>query len=701
MENRESVKKRIIDELRVWGVDFSWDSFLCFKGEFDELQVQAVQWEPEEFMDKAVSVQHPMDRKAALPMELRFAILQMATKQPYEIAKHRAEFFKYWSRRAVELEPDEAALRAKMDPVVCEAVKDKRLVLFREMLDFYKYPDMGVFDEMVAGATLTGEVQITGMLPSKFVPALITEQDLRTQSLMRRPLIEADYKGSGDLEVDKEVWKQTLQECERGWLAGPLTADEVPKDAPVSKRFGWRQRHKIRLIDDFSESAVNQSVTVSESPTLHTVDVACAILACWFGDSLENKKKPDLQVKTFDLASAYRQVALSESGRAVAYIRVFDPSSGKWAYFQAKVLPFGAVKSVHSFLRMARAIWWLGTVACWLVWSSFFDDYILFSAPEIARSTDFNAATLFTILGWQFAKEGRKCVPFSTACEALGVIFNLEFAKTGVCLISNTESRIQELVCELQKVISAGFILQSDAQRLRGRMQFSEAQIYGRTGRRCTRALKEAASRRRTKLIDAELLSLRLFAKLLQVGKPRTVSWDARNSLVIFTDASYERDAKDLVCGLGGVLLDSDSGLKLCFSTFLDEKQRSVLGEMTKQQIIFEAETFCAVLAYLFWMKRLEQRNPILFVDNEGTKFCLMKGSSDNATVDVICSIFAELELQLEAACWLSRVPSHSNIADAPSRGDVHVLAALGFEDQSVMVSGTVDMLLSFISAYI
>ena len=633
VENRESVKKRVLDELRVWGVDFAWESFDCFKGEFDELQVHAVLWEPEEFMQKAISVQHPMDRKSALPTELRFAILQMATKQPYEIAKHRAEFFKYWNRRAVELEPDEAALRASMDPVVSEAVKDKKLVLFKEMLEFYKYPDMGVVEEMVMGATLTGEVPITGMLPTKFGPALITEQDLRMQSLLRRPLIEADHKGSGDLEVDAEVWKQTLEECERGWLSGPLEAADVPQDAPVSKRFGLRQKHKIRLIDDFSESAVNQSVTVSESPTLHTVDVACAILACWFGDSSEHHKGADLAIKTFDLASAYRQVALNKAGRAVAFIRVFNPATKSWAYFQAKVLPFGAIKSVHSFLRLARAIWWLGAVACWLVWSSFFDDYILFSSPELAKSTDLSAAALFTILGWQFAKEGRKCVPFSAACEALGVIFNLEFAKRGMCLISNTESRIQELVCELERVISAGYILQSDAQRLRGRMQFSEAQIYGRTGKRCTRALKEAASRRRTKLTDAEILALKLFVKLLQRGKPRTVSWDARQSLVIFTDASYERDAKDLVCGLGAVLLDPDTGLKLCFSTSLDERQRSVLGEVTKQQIIFEAETFCAVLAYFFWMRLLECRNSILFVDNEGTKFCLMKGSSDNVVV--------------------------------------------------------------------
>ena len=109
------------------------------------------------------------------------------------------------------------------------------------------------------------------------------------------------------------------------------------------------------------------------------------------------------------------------------------------------------------------------------------------------------------------------------------------------------------------------------------------------------------------------------------------------------TDACYEKDFRDLVCGLDGVLVDAETGDKLCFLFALNDHQRSVLGEMSKKQIIFEAESFCAVLAYMFWMKRLECRNSVLFVDNEGTKFCLMKGSSDNAVVDVIFSIFAEL----------------------------------------------------------
>ena len=69
---------------------------------------------------------------------------------------------------AKDLETEEAKLRAGMDKAVNNAVKNKKLVLFDEMLQFYNYPDKGAVRERVDGATLVGEVEMTHMLPLKF-----------------------------------------------------------------------------------------------------------------------------------------------------------------------------------------------------------------------------------------------------------------------------------------------------------------------------------------------------------------------------------------------------------------------------------------------------------------------------------------------------------------------------------------------------
>ena len=53
----------------------------------------------------------------------------------------------------------------------------------------------------------------------------------------------------------------------------------------------------------------------------------------------------------------------------------------------------------------------------------------------------------FELLGWDFAKEGRKCVPFGISCKALGVVFNLKEALAGIAHISNTASRVEGKLC--------------------------------------------------------------------------------------------------------------------------------------------------------------------------------------------------------------------------------------------------------------
>ena len=101
----------------------------------------------------------------------------------------------------------------------------------------------------------------------------------------------------------------------------------------------------MRRIDDFIESGVDKCVTAVETQVLHTIDVACAALTVFFGESYRCGFDLKLVVRTYDLASAYRQVALSEGGRRYACIRVLDPHDGRMKYFRFSVLPFGAVRS--------------------------------------------------------------------------------------------------------------------------------------------------------------------------------------------------------------------------------------------------------------------------------------------------------------------------------------------------------------------
>ena len=262
-------------------------------------------------------------------------------------------------------------------------------------------------------------------------------------------------------------------------------------------------------------------------------------------------------------------------------------------------------------------------------------------------------------------------MPFSKACEALGVLFDLEQTNLGKCSIRNTPARVDELVHDILERVKEGIISRLQAQKLRGRMQFAESQLFGRTARRCLQVLSAHTTSASSKLSKRDGFFLQQFAILLREGPPRVLAAETEAPLLIFTDAWCERDAKQWVCGLGGVLVDPKNEQRSFFSLELDDEARLALGESCKQQIIFEAETLACLVAFLLWSKKCVNRKCLLFVDNEGTKFCAIKGSSDNACVDMLVTFLAEAEARIFTLSWIARVPSYSNCADPPSRGEV------------------------------
>ena len=215
--------------------------------------------EPWDFVDRALDTPHPFSVESCLPDILQAAITANVTLDASVIATQRMEFIKKWTNRAIALNDAEKTLRSSMDPVVAECTKQKRILLFTEMLRELQYPDMGVVDELTHGSDLIGDVPPTGMLPGKLSMATQTSEGLAARSKLVQKQLLHSVASSGDCEIDEAIWNKTLEEVAEGWLSGPDFA-EAGDDEPISRRFGLRQRDKIRPIDDFSASGVNDTV---------------------------------------------------------------------------------------------------------------------------------------------------------------------------------------------------------------------------------------------------------------------------------------------------------------------------------------------------------------------------------------------------------------------------------------------------------
>ena len=164
---------------------------------------------------------------------------------------------------------------------------------------------------------------------------------------------------------------------------------------------------------------------------------------------------------------------------------------------------------------------------------------------------------------------------FQTPSMALCVAIDLSDSGVGRAMIRNTNARIQELCADLQAVLDEGFLNAKVAQRLRGRMQFAESQLFGRTGRRCLKVLGEFAEGRKLKLQPKDRFFIGLFKDLLRCNVPREVCALGHSNVIVFTDACYERESLVWPCGLGGVLCEGEE--KLYFSLEVGEHIRQVL----------------------------------------------------------------------------------------------------------------------------
>lgn len=623
----------------------------------------------DEFVSDAVKAGHPIGRQTKLPVALQEAVEFVSSNSMYKAAKHRHDTLAFWLDRAKLLSAQETDLHDSLHPSIKDILKPERLLLWKEMLNFYDYPDKDVFEEVVHGTRLAGPSPIVPSFDPCFKPAKLTMEELEKSAGASRSAMLATVRSTGDTEIDETVFRKTLEELECGWLEGPFPFNDLPDNAIVSRRFGIRQSSgdtvKIRLVDDFSASGVNSTVQVESASKLHTLDVAAALCM----ELLKVSADQQWLGKTIDLSSAYRQLGISPESKWVSYVAVFDPKTRRPAIFSMKALPFGARNSVYSFLRVAHSLWWLGCKALKLIWSNFFDDFITLARSQATELVTIAAQQFFQLLGWAVSL-GDKDQPFNQKFKALGVEIDCSNWKDGVVSFANTNKRVTELVDAISKLLVSGTMSTQEALVLRGRMQFAKAQIWGRASKLCLNAVTFHAYHGGSDALDAHTIDcLKFFRECLKSSRPREITplWDV--PYYVFTDASFNPDDQSWPCGLGGVLIDSRGQQVSAFSLPPLPTDLFVLGYPEKSTVIFEAELLALVVALIAWRKILRHRPCVAYIDNNSTRDVSISGTARTQPGKTLVTQLLEAEDVGGILAWYTRVPSSSNVADAPSRG--------------------------------
>ena len=404
------------------------------------------------------------------------------------LIKMRATFFSHWTMRAKALASDEKKLHQSLPKHRQEILKGKRLLLMKEMLNELGYRDVSLVDDKISGFHLVGQTPDAPTLPSTFQPALLSEDDLLHECQDANLAILHSTQSTGDCELDSELWNKSQDEVKRGWLA---KVDDVPDaltNGRISKRFPLRQGGKVRCIDNYSESQINDAITITSRLTVDGPDTIAAAAAETIKALQAKGASTKLKARALDLKSAYRQLPVADPSLKFARLSIFNPTSKKAECFQQFAVPFGARASVVAFIRCARALQWLA-LQIYLIVTCYFDDFCNL-APECGSANAETALTmLFDLLGWEYDRDGPKSCNMSDSISILGVVLNLTQSGEGKVLIENTQSRKQELVEEIERLLVVGKINQPDTARLKGRMTFAEGQLFGRACRSLFNAL--------------------------------------------------------------------------------------------------------------------------------------------------------------------------------------------------------------------
>ena len=321
-----------------------------------------------------------------------------------------------------------------------------------------------------------------------------------------------------------------------------------------------------------------------------------------------------------------------------------------------------------AFLRVSLALWKIGSSLLHLMWSVYFDDFLCLARSSESRHVDFCVSTLFSLLGWKVSEH--KLLDFNTVCKVLGVQLDLKQSGSGICFVTNTAERVEELVAEIDEAMKSNLLPRKDGEKLRGRLQFASSQMFGRRFRRLLKVLSNHVTAGRQTLSDRTRDCLSEIRGLLLKNAPRKVESLQAEVVHIYVDASFDRDKYS---GLGGMVVDMSKKTLFFFSESVDNDTLDEIMSKGQKTVIQELEMMAVLAAVKSWHSFLKSRKVVLFTDSESVRGSFLKTWSANDNSDDMINVIFEVEEGFDIPLWIERVPSQSNPSDVLSREVVAV----------------------------
>lgn len=673
-----------------------------------------IPWDKEGFLQAARLAVHPVDSTGFLDPKIYANIFWILCSGPDEVLAVRAAQLDKLRTWAKSLENEERAVHSALPAVSEKILSRKKILLFDKVLRYINHGDLKVAGRVATGFQLSGALEISGVFEARVPknPNPVSKQDLLKASKWSRHVIAATVGPSGDEAMDQEIFQITRDEVASGWLTGPISTDELDRKYNsawlAARRFGVRQgtKGKVRPIDDFTAHGQNSTVSTSETIPLGGVD-AIISLARWLvgavgddrtvklpngsGGFLEGtlhsswtiSSARSIMGRCLDLKSAYKQVLREKADSALSVVSVWNPHSGKVELYETESLPFGSTGSVYGFNRCSFALRQIFVHMFRMTCTSFFDDYPFLEFQCLAEQTATMSVEILDILGWDVSLD--KLQKFSMTFEAVGVEFDLQGLPTrGSIVCKNTTQRKLAITSDITGFLESGFMSTHEAATLRGRMQYGEAQHWGRVLSLSSKHLSIRANGGGCGAVIGELADALIIAKwLINFAAPRVLHpWSVEPCNLVFVDGAAEPiiGTTRQKVSIGGVLFSHRLKAPQFWGIELSDEVVAHWQSDGSKQVIGQAELLPVWVSKRVWSQLLAHARNLFFMDNEGARESLIRNFSPSWTSREIILRIKILDIKSSSLDWYSRVPTRANYSDGPSRLNFSDMKAIGAE---------------------
>ena len=632
---------------------------------------------PLEFVREAFSVKHPFD-SCGLEKHITDAIDWMAfnSRELIEIElKKNLLKLHLWAK---QLEHEEVILHQKLEQDLEIVVKDKKLLLWKKLLELTNYDDPTVFKQMTEGVHLVGTCEKPDCFKSKIIVARLEESDLRSSSIWRRKAIMSKVFEAEQVEQRACLEKTAEEEVSNNFIMGPYFSEGEVSSVlghsqwSIVRRFVIAQEggRKLRPIDNCLESQLNEAYTSTIKLELQDVDYVAAtateIAKVLTGRSERCNKKPrnsDWVGKCYDLTKAYKQMAIWPGHRDLAVI-YFKDCSGRDRFYVPRSLLFGSTAAVYSFNRVSRSLAYLINTFLKVPTCVYFDDFPVFVPENVQTLVDKSLCEFFRLLGWKISEGEEKAKCFSPSFDVLGISIDIKSLKDGMVLLSNKKGRIEKIESKIEPALRGEELSKQTRQEVHGLLNFSSGFFAGKSLRQANAMIFEIKVDHRNPFLNGAFWAKNLLSLLKSLG-PRKIDLTApKEPILVFTDGSWENGTG----GMGAVVIDTVTGSTRVFEGKLPRPILEHWLKVVGQQIICQIELLVVVLIRRLCREEFLGRRLIFFIDNEAARFGLIRGRSGSSTMNALINIFLKTETLYPAFSWIERVASSSNPADMPSR---------------------------------